>query len=107
MLVLRQIIIKFCRHRQGFSQMMRRVHLDCKSSFMESRSLEFFLREARMQRVEWMVKASKRPLGLSVVFSRKDTTELSQAACGAHRQRMADMRRAGEQRLFCLLSHGL
>jgi hypothetical protein len=48
---------------QGFSQMMRRVHLDCKSSFMESRDLECFLLEARMQRVEWMVKESKRPSG--------------------------------------------
>ena len=30
---------------------------------MESRYLEFFLREARMQRVEWIVKESKRPSG--------------------------------------------
>jgi hypothetical protein len=51
------------KYYQGFSQMMRRVHLDCKSSFMESRYLEFFLREARMQRVEWIVKESKRPSG--------------------------------------------
>jgi hypothetical protein len=54
-----------------------------------------------------MQQASALPFGLSVVFSRKDPTELSQAACGAHRQRMAAMRRAGEQRWFCLLSHGV
>ncbi len=48
-----------------------------------------------------------RVLGLSLVFVRKATTEFSQIACGAHRQRMAAMRRAGEKRLFCLLSNGL
>ena len=47
------------------------------------------------------------PDGLSLVFVRKDPTEFSQIACGAHRQRMAAMRHAGEQRLCCLLSHGL
>jgi tetratricopeptide (TPR) repeat protein len=56
-------LLDYSSYKQGFSQMMRRVHLDCKSSFTESRYLEFFLREARMQRVEWMVKESKRPSG--------------------------------------------
>jgi len=60
--VMKQVV-DFRQQQQGFSQMMRRVHLDCKSSFIESRSLEFFLREARMQRVEWIVKESKRPSG--------------------------------------------
>ncbi len=50
--------------------------------------------------------AAGRSYGLSLVFVRKATTALSQAACGAHRQHMAAMRRAGEKRLCCLLSHG-
>src|SRR5947208_1101772 len=51
-----------------------------------------------------MVRPSE---GLSIVFSRKDTTGFSDAACRAHRQHMADMKRAGEKRFFCQLSHGL
>ena len=45
--------------------------------------------------------------GLSVVFSRKATTRVSQVACGGHWERTANMRSAGERRFSRLLSNGL
>jgi hypothetical protein len=55
--------IQLCRHIQRVSRHVLAAHQQCNCVIMESRYLEFFLREARMQRGEWIVKESKRPSG--------------------------------------------